>query len=418
MSKSHVKISRRPFRLGPLQRFKRTLVAACCAMAASTFAAKAEPLAPARPGSCLPASTTAMPTYVSAEQISGQRLTFRLCAPQAREVRLSSSDLEPWVPLETFEGRRAGVAMTRDPLGLWSITSPQPLKSHTYRYRFLVDGVEVADPIARTFSQRMVGTLSTVEVTGPDGAFQTWKADVPHGVVSTIEYWSSSLGEKRRAHVYTPPGYMTDARRYPVLYLVHGAGGSDDEWTSAGRAHLILDNLIAEGKARPMIVVMPFGHTRFRPAVMTLDNPDFGNDLTQDLIPLVDRSFRTIRRAEDRAMAGLSMGGSHTLRNGLPHPETFRWIGVFSMGLNVQAYPKRIENYAREHDAGLRAAARQMRLIYLAMGREDSLYPNVAPTRALFDRYGMKIIYNETDGGHTWANWRLYLLDFAPRLFH
>src|SRR5690606_3946026 len=138
---------------------------------------------------------------------------------------------------------------------------------------------------------------------GPEGAFQAWQAEVPHGVVSEIEYWSEAIGAKRRAHVYTPPGYMKDGKSYPVLYLVHGAGDSDDSWTSVGRAHNILDNLIAAGKAEPMIVVMPAGHTPARPGADILDNTDFGDDLTGSLIPYVDGNFRTLADADHRAMA-------------------------------------------------------------------------------------------------------------------
>jgi enterochelin esterase family protein len=251
---------------------------------------------------------------------------------------------------------------------------------------------------------------------GAAGAFQTWKQDVPHGVVSRIEYWSSALGHKRVATVYTPPGYMNGSERYPVLYLVHGAGDSHDSWTSVGHANLILDNLIAAGKAKPMIVVMPFGHTPDRPGGNMLANTDFGDDLIEDLIPTIDGQFRTRADQHDRAMAGLSMGGSHTIRYGLTHPELFDYIGVFSMGLGMQG-PADVTAYETANDAALKQAARDLDLVYYAMGKDDFLYGTVAPTRAMFAKYGIEDVYHESGGGHTWINWRRYLADFAPRLF-
>jgi enterochelin esterase family protein len=255
-------------------------------------------------------------------------------------------------------------------------------------------------------------------VSGPAGDFQTWKAEVPHGTVSTIEYWSKSIGAKRRAHVYTPPGYMKGAGNYPVLYLVHGAGDSDDSWTSVGHANNILDNLFAAGKARPMIVVMPFGHTPDRPGGDILNNNDFGNDLLTDLMPYVEANFRTANTPDSRAMAGLSMGGSHTIRNGLTHPELFHYVGVFSMGLGLgNNGAAQVADYEKANDAALKRGAKDLKLLYYAIGKDDFLYGTVAPTRGIFDKYGIKHVYNESEGGHTWINWRRYLTDFAPRLF-
>lgn len=370
------------------------------------------------PSSCVtpPFYSGPMP-YSSVEQLPDQRVTFRLCAPAAKEVVLTSTDIPRVIPMGFPQGTPSGLTMTRDTTGLWSVTTPKPVPADTYRFAFRVDGVKTVDPLGKTFSEELKGIDSTFEVKGPEGDFQTWVANVPHGAVSTIEYWSKSLGIKRRAHVYTPPGYGKGTQRYPVLYLVHGAGDSDDSWTSVGHANLILDNLLATGKAVPMIVVMPDGHTPPREGVMTLDNPDFGQDLQNDLIPYIDFNYRSDTRPQARAMAGLSMGGSHTLRNGLTHPDLFRWIGVFSMGLGVGNDKDRVEAYAKANDAQLKRSAREMKLVYLAMGRSDFLYSTVAPTRALFARYGIAAVYNETDGGHEWPNWRRYLADFAPRLF-
>jgi enterochelin esterase family protein len=373
--------------------------------------------APAQPASCLPQGMFPGPAaYKSVEQLADGRVTFRICAPAAREVRVTSNDIDEAIPMGIRPGSTRGLAMTKDATGLWTATTAVPVPADTYRFNFQVDGARVPDPQGTTFSHERVGTNSTFETTGPEGEFQTWKQDVPHGVVSKVEYWSSTLGQKRAATVYTPPGYMNGAERYPVLYLVHGAGDSYDSWTSVGHANLILDNLIAEGKARPMIVVMPFGHTPDRPGADMLVNTDFGDDLIEDLIPYVDGQFRTLADQPNRAMAGLSMGGSHTIRYGLTHPELFDYIGVFSMGLGMQG-PADVTAYETANDAALKQAARDLDLVYYAMGKDDFLYGTVAPTRAMFAKYGIDDVYNETGGGHTWINWRRYLADFAPRLF-
>ncbi|AXB79394.1 alpha/beta hydrolase-fold protein [Novosphingobium sp. P6W] len=398
-------------------------VSALMAGLAASFAAPLPVMAQMQPPKLDPSTCVTPPFYSgpapfkSVEQLPDQRMTFRLCAPAANEVLLTSTDIAKIIPMGFPPGTPPGLAMTKDKTGLWSVTTPQPVPADTYRFAFRVDGVKTVDPLGKTFSEELKGIDSTFEVKGPEGEFQSWNAQVAHGAVSTVEYWSKSLGMARRAHVYTPPGYMKDGRKYPVLYLVHGAGDSDDSWTSVGHANLILDNLIAGGKALPMIVVMPDGHTPLREGVMTLDNPDFGDDLVKDLIPYVDANYRSDARAEARAMAGLSMGGSHTLRNGLTNPDLFRWIGVFSMGLTEGSAFNGVDTYAAKYDARLRRSAQELKLLYFAMGREDFLYATVAPTRGLFDRYHIAHVYKESGGGHEWLNWRRYFADFAPRLF-
>ena len=370
---------------------------------------------PAPPETCLPRGFAAAAPFRAVEVLPDRRVTFRVCAPAATEAKVTSNDMPDVIPLAL--GGPAGLAMTKDARGLWSATTDKPVAPDTYRYDFSVNGARVPDPQATTFSHERTGTNSTFEVPGPEGAFQAYDRNVPHGTVSVFEYWSTSLGMKRSAHVYTPPGYLTDSRRYPVLYLVHGAGDSDDSWTSVGHAHYILDNLIAAGKAKPMILVMPFGHTPDRPGADMLANNDFGNDLIRDLIPQVDKGLRTIARADSRAMAGLSMGGSHAIRNGLTHPELFHYIGVFSMGLGMQGREAEVAKYEADNAAALKHSAKELKLVYYAMGRDDFLHATVAPTRAMLDRQGIRHVFNESGGGHTWINWRRYLDDFAPRLF-
>ena len=387
---------------------------ALAAMLLAAPGARAQAMAEGASSSCLPRGFFAGPAaYKSVEQLPDGRVTFRLCAPDAQVAMVTSTDNADVIPLG-FGGGPRGLMMTKDATGLWSVTTDKPVAADTYRFNFNVDGARVPDPQGTRFSEERVGVNSTFEVIGPAGAFQTFDKTVPHGVVSTVEYWSRSLDVRRRAHVYTPPGYEKGKGVYPVLYLVHGAGDSDDSWTSVGHAQYILDNLIAAGKAKPMIIVMPAGHTPDRPGADMMTNTDFRDDFLKDLIPYVDGHYRTIAKADARAMAGLSMGGAHTIQNGLTHPELFHYIGVFSMGLQS---PQQAADYAARNDAALKQGARSFKLVYYAMGKEDFLYGTAAPTRAMLDKYGIAHVYNESGGGHTWINWRRYLADFAPRLF-
>ena len=395
------------------------IIAATAGLAASSASAQQTASAVASPPSgrggdpnrC--AAPTGMGTgnYKSPEQLPDGRVTFRICAPDATAVTLGSSDNEDIAP-NSFTGGR-GRPMTKDDKGLWSVTTPNPLAPNTYRYFFFVDGVRVPDPAAREFSLERSNVDSLVEVTGPAEDFEAWHNNIPHGSVATVEYWSEPLGVVRRMHVYTPPGYEKNNKAFPVLYLVHGAGDSDDSWTSVGRANNILDNLIAAGKAKPMIVVMPNGHTPDRPnsgGANILQNTDFGDDLLKVVIPYIDANYRTIANADNRAMAGLSMGGAHTIQNGLPHPEVFHYIGIFSITGGGEAYEK-------AHDAALKQAARAMKLVYYAYGSQDPVVRTPEQLKGTLSKYAIKLTLHETGGGHTWINWREYLNDFAPRLF-
>lgn len=371
------------------------------------------------PATCRPTQAFAQMDYRSVEALPDGRVTFRLCAPEASAVRVISNDLDPWVPAG-FGGGERGLAMTRDATGLWSATTAQPVPADTYRYNFEIDGAKVPDPMAFTFSRERTGVNSTLEIAGAEGDFQAYNPAVAHGAVTRVEYWSGTLGARREAYVYTPPGYLAaspnGAARYPVLYLVHGAGDSADSWTSVGHANYIADNLIAAGSARPMIIVMPFGHTPPNPAVDMLGNTDFGSDLIDDLVPFIDANFRTVADADHRAMAGLSMGGAHTLNFGVPRPDLFGEVGVFSMGLGFRS-PDEIATWQARNRDGLAARAAMAQPVYYAMGTDDFLYASAAPTLAALRDSGIAAHYNESGGGHTWINWRRYLADFLPRLF-
>jgi enterochelin esterase-like enzyme len=377
-----------------------TLAVACFGVIA--FQARAQPPAatPAPAANAPPCGT-----FQSVETLADGRVTFRVCAPRATTI--------------TFrDDNSTAVTFAKAANGLWSGTSSRPVPADTYRYFFTIDGVRTVDPQATAFSENRSGSMGVYEVRGPAGAFQTFNPDIPHGAVARLDYWSKALGAQRRLHVYTPPGYETGRGRYPVFYLLHGAGDNDSAWTTAGHAHLILDNLIAAGKAKPMIVVMPAGHT---PGVAGATGPgaasaadDFGRDFFTDVLPLVEKRYRTINNANNRAVAGLSMGGGHTINQvGLPHPEMFHYVGVFSMGLQPQA----VAAYDQRLGSKLAQGSKELKLLWYGMGKEDFLYATVAPTRALWDKHGLKYVYRESEGGHTWMNWRAYLNEFVPLLF-
>ncbi len=378
----------------------------------------AQPADSSAPNTCAATNPFAGPSYNSVEVQDDGTVTFRLCAPDAKAVRLTSPDMAGIVPGGFPPGSEPGLAMTKDDTGLWSVTTAKPVPADNYRYDFNVDGVSVPDPQTNIFVHERKGVDSLFEVKGAAGEFQAFNPAIPHGTVSEIDYWSSSLGMMRRAFVYTPPGYMTGSARYPVLYLVHGAGDSEEAWSRTGHANYILDNLIAAGKAKPMIVVMPNGHTPDRPGADILNNRDFGNDFLKDLLPYVDAHFRTVANADNRAMAGLSMGGVHTFNYGLTHPELFHYIGIFSSGLGIgQNGGDAIAQYEQADDAALRRDAHDLKLVYYAIGDDDPFKGVLPASRGIFDKYGIRYVFHPSGGGHTWINWRRYLNDFAPRLF-
>lgn len=381
------------------------LLLGACGLASSTLAAGA---------TCDGRSAQQwMMFYDSVTVQADRRVSFRLCAPTAAVVKLSSSEIDG-VPTG-FDGKPPGLPMAKDEQGFWAATTPRPLAGGAYRYAFNIDGVDMPDPQSTALSLTYRGARSVLEVPGPESAFHSLQPGVPQGLVSVMSYDSSTLGTRRRAHVYTPPGYEGSGnRRYPVLYLVHGAGDSDDSWTSIGQAHHILDNLIAAGKAKPMIVVMPFGHTPDRPGVDRFNNTDFGDDLVKDLMPEVERRFRTEPTAARRAMAGLSMGGAHTLNFGLPRPDLFGAVGVFSIGLQAG---DNASAYAARHAEALKRRAASNSVVFYAFGKEDFLYAMAEPTRRMLGEHGIAYTYRETGGGHTWVNWRAYLNEFVPLLF-
>jgi len=305
--------------------------------------------------------------------------------------------------------------MTKGEKGVWSATVG-PLAPGAYRYTFTVDGAQVVDPKNTAVSETVNTVKSVVEVQGPDVDFYAVR-DVPHGSVETVYYHSKSLRALRRMHVYTPPGYGTSTAKYPVFYLLHGASDGDDSWTSIGRANFILDNLLAQGKIKPMIVVMPAGHTSSRfEWGSALNTNKFETDFQQDIRPFVESHYRLLPGRENRAIAGLSMGGFQTLNLALPNLNDYAYVGVFSSGMFV---PQMRESFEKEKAALLDDAETKkgLKLVWFATGKDDFVLDASRATVDLLKRHKFQVEYHETAGAHTWENWRFYLRDFAPRLF-
>ena len=387
----------------------RFSVASACALGALcilTSAAAAQ--VPARADSAPPAppmprrAPTPNDSLVSPEVASDGRVTLRIYAPKATEV-VARGDVAP-----SFS---QPLPLTRDARGVWTGVSA-PLPPGAYQYTFVVDGVATIDPknLATSYSQSALNSVVEVSPTGDD--FQA-ERNVPHGAVSVVRYQSPSLGA-RRMHVYTPPDYIS-GKAYPVLYLIHGGGEADQSWSAVGRAGFILDNLIAAGKAKPMIVVMPAGGVGQKSAPMTSDpaKDPFTSDLLDVIIPYVEHNYKVSRSPESRALAGLSMGGIQTLNIGLTNLDKFRWLGVFSSGW----FPADLQAFETRYGTTLEQTKSPPRLLWFAHGATDIAKPQSEKVIAMLKRHGLTAQWKETPGGHTWSNWRDYLRDFAPLLF-
>jgi len=350
----------------------------------------------------------AAPAVPGYEVGTDRRVTFRLRAPEAATVTVSG------------DFATGAQTMTKGPDGVWTLTTA-PLRAAVYNYRFTVDGIATSDP-----SNPMLGTAdrgngaSLLEVQGDKPS--PWSLQpVPHGNIHINTYVSKTLKATRNIYVYTPPGYETSTTRYPALYLMHGAGGSESSWVTAGRANLILDNLISEGRAKPMIIVMPYGRagqsTTFGPAPVVVPedqkNLTFPNDVVPDVIEFAEKNYRIAPGADNRAIAGLSMGGNQTLIIGLNHLDLFHYVGAFSpviMNANADQDFKTLLSDA----AG---SNKKLKVFNIYIGKEDTLYMSNVSFHRLLDQHQIKHVFTETEGAHVWWNWRDYLVDYAPRLF-
>jgi enterochelin esterase family protein len=321
-----------------------------------------------------------------------------------------------------------GVAkLTKGDKGIWTFTS-QPLASDLYSYTVLVDGFKTTDP-NNVYIIRDVASVFNVFIVGGGKADLYQVSKVPHGSVTRRWYDSPGNEMARRVTIYTPYGYENSKEKYPVLYLLHGVGGDEEAWMALGRTSQILDNLIAQGKAKPMIVVMTNGNVAQEAApgesslgyvkpVMMLPHTMDGKfeETFPDVMKFVESNYRVKEGKANHAISGLSMGGFHTMHISRYYPNTFDYVGLFSPALitNDQVKPKVYENIDKTLETQMKNG---YKLYWIGIGKTDFLYKNVVDFRTKLDGMGMKYTYLETEGGHTWTNWRVYLSQFAPLLF-
>jgi enterochelin esterase-like enzyme len=342
------------------------------------------------------------PPVLSPEIGTNRMVTFRLRAPDAREVSVDGQ----WP-----NGR---ATMTKDANGVWSVTVG-PVEPGVWEYSFQMDGLEMIDPDNPLIKPMRQPTVSILQVRGQPPL--PWDLrNVPHGTVHLHTYYSKSLKRFRRLAVYTPPGYEQETRkRFPVLYLQHGYGDNEETWIVHGKANWILDNLIAQGRAKPMIIVMMDGH-----AALPVESPDsdflqhntelFERDLLQDVMPLIAKDYRVKRGPDNRAIAGLSMGGSESLTIGLNHPDLFAWVADFSAATpSSGTISSALENPAKLN--------RELKLLYIADGKSDFLLERNEGFVALLKEHHIQFEWHLTKGDHTWPVWRKYLTNFVPKLF-
>lgn len=361
---------------------------------------------------------------VSPEILPDNKVTFRVYARDATKVTLSG---------EWQTGPNSTELLVRNDTGLFMITVG-PLKPELYGYNFIVDGVSTIDP--NNVQVRRDGTryASFFIIPGAESDLYVQKTGVPHGNVSKVWYNSPVLGMDRRVYVYTPAGYEKGNQKYPVFYLLHGAGGDEDAWTNMGRAAQIMDNLIAQGKSKPMIVVMTNGNANQAGAPNDVTDFSLQGDamasyqrlagkfeahLVKDLVPFIEKDYKVLTGKDNRAIAGLSMGGMQTQTITNDNPEMFSYIGVFSMGImNFGQQNQDAAKLDQERETKIEALKNSgYKLYWIGVGKDDFVYQSVVKLRSTLDKHNFKYTYRESSGGHTWTNWRIYLSEFAPQLF-
>ena len=363
-------------------------------------------------------------------------VTFRYLAPKAVKVEVTGD----FLPTEKVEVEFNGQKMSYDAPGagvlkegrggVWEYTTPFKVEPELYNYSFHVDGNTVIDP-NNMWVNRDVASLTSVLLVAEPGARSDLYAihKVPHGTVSKVWYHSDKQGFDRRLTVYTPAGYETSKAKYPVLYVLHGIGGDEDAWVTQGRATQILDNLIARGEAKPMIVVFTNGNiseeaaplensTGYTRPTMSLPQTMEGTFETAfpEIVKFIDSRYRTIAKKQSRAICGLSMGGFHTLNISLNYPDMFNYSGMFSAAIGVT--DPSISPMYQDFDAKLATYfAKKPALLWIGIGKTDFLIQSNNEFRAKLDAAGYPYKYMETEGGHIWRNWRIYLSEFVPLIF-
>ena len=345
------------------------------------------------------------PVVVSPQVNADNTVTFRLLAPAAKDVKLNAQ----------FE--KSPVTMTKDAQGVWSVTVG-PVKPDMYPYAFNVDGISLADPKNSAIFPNEGFQNSVVEITGTTPLVHTLQ-NVPHGTLSYRYYTSPELGQ-RPVVVYTPPGYETDTKEtYPVLYLLHGTTDLEETWTKVGRANIILDNLIAQGKAKPMVIVMPYGRahpviSKSSGSLRNWDNlQEFKKDFLNNLFPFVEKNYRVKKDKDSRAIAGFSGGGGETLYLGLNNPDLFSWVCGFAPGMLKDEFDR---NNATAF-ANPAQTNQRLKLFWIGVGKDDMLYPVINDYLKVLDEKKIKHETLISEGGHTWMNCKLYLSTIAQKLF-
>ena len=355
--------------------------------------------------------------------LENYRVKFNLYAPSAHEVEITGEWMEGFGSISLEGGRMKEGPIVSEKLvkgdsGIWTITLG-PIKPETYSYNFILDGVKITDPSNVLSKRDGIKIFSVLLIRGKESELYSVN-NVPHGTIQQIWYNSPALGLNRRMYIYTPPGYEKSTDSYPVLYLLHGGTIDEEAWTTLGKANQILDNLISQGKAKPMIIVMPNGNPDQAAApgetplettsTGIISNGLFEKSLISDIIPFVESTYRVTANRKNRAIAGLSMGGGHTLKITLDNPDKFDYIGVFSAGLRT---------ITPETEKQLKALeSSNPKLFWVGCGVDDPLaYRGTQSLVQVLNEYNFNLVYRESSGGHTWTNWRKYLSEFAPLLF-
>lgn len=372
---------------------------------------------------------------VSPEIHDDNTVTFRMRAPKAIKVEVTG-DFLPTREMDTPYGKFdvPGVAeLKENEEGVWEFTTPEPLSSELYSYTFMVDGIRMNDPSNVMMIRDVASVTNVFIIPGNPGDLYSVN-DVAHGTVARRWYDSPTLKEQRRITIYTPPGYENGNQTYPVFYLLHGSGGDEEAWIALGRTAQIMDNLIAQGKAKPMIVVMPNGHTQNAAAPGESSRhylPAMGGgqreavasmeDSFEDIIKFVESNYRVKKNKANRAVAGLSMGGMHSAAISAQYPNTFDYVGVFSAPPIATMMARGNEDAAKYTEEFVKKLQTQQKngfkLYWIACGDTDFLYQGVIDSMKKMDEIGFNYTYRESGEGHIWKNWRIYLYEFAPMLF-
>ena len=357
---------------------------------------------------------------VSPEIHSDNSVTFKIFSPDSEQITLSGNWMEGW---------GASEPLVKNDTGLWSL-SVGPLEPEIYTYSFSSRGIRFLDPSNTQVMRDGRRHESMILIPGKESSLYAVQ-NVPHGTLAKVWYDSPTLEMERRMYVYTPPGYNSGTEKYPVFYLLHGGGGDEDAWSTLGRACQIMDNLISQGKATPMIVVMTNGNPGDAASpgeappkkeedgmggIFSMGSGVFEKSLVNDVIPFIDQHYRTLPGKENRAVSGLSMGGMQTMNLAFDFAGDFNYFGVMSMGLTApdpsgrswfQDVDKRIKNLETSG----------YKLYWIACGTDDFLYEAAGNLVRKMEENHLKFTYRESSGGHTWSNWRIYLSEFAPLLF-